>query len=111
MKICVDVLKVDIASQNTLSDKVIVHFDVLCPRLEHRVPIQIDVAHVVAVKGSWILDGYAQILENPLESYGFTCGHRRASVFRLCARKSDGQLLFATLGYGSVVEGENKSGG
>ena len=49
------------------------HFDVLCPRVEHRVPSQIDTAQVVAVKRSWILDGYAQILENPFEPYGFTC--------------------------------------
>ena len=71
---------------NTLSDEAVVHFDVLGPRVEHWVPSQIDITHVVAVKGSWILDGYAQILENPLEPYGFTCGYYRAPVFRLGAR-------------------------
>ena len=79
-------LQVDIASQNALSDEVIVHFDVLCPHVEHQVPCQIDIAHLIAVKGSRILDGYAQILEYPLEPYGFTCGHRRAPIFRLGAR-------------------------
>ena len=99
-------LKVDIASKNALSNEVIVHFDMLCPHVEHRVPSQIDTAHVVAVKGSRILDGYAKILEYPLEPYYFTCCHRRAFVFRLCARKSDGWLLFVARGYGSAAEGE-----
>ena len=80
-------------------------------RVEHQVPSQIDIAHVVVEKGSQILDGYTQILQYPLEPYGFTCGHHRASVFRLGARKSYGWLLFAALGYGSAVEGEHESGG
>ena len=67
-----------------------------------------NTAHVVVVKGSRILDGNAQILQYPLEPYGVTCGHRRAPVFRLCARKSDGWLLLATPGYCSTTEGENK---
>ena len=87
------------------------HFDVLCPRVEHRVPSQIDTAHVVAVKGSRILDGYAQILQNPLEPYGFTRSYGCAPVFRLRTRKSDGRLLLTTSGYCSAAEGENKSGG
>ena len=56
-------------------DEVIMHFDMLYPCVEHRVPSQIDISHVVTVKGSRILDGYAQILEYPFEPYGFTCGH------------------------------------
>ena len=43
------------------------HFDMLCTWVEHRVPSQIDTAHVVAIKGSQIFDGYAQVLEYPLE--------------------------------------------
>ena len=80
-------------------------------RVEYRVSSQIDTAHVVAVEGSRILDGYAQILEYPLEPYGFTCGYHRAPVFRLCARKSDSWLLFATPRYGTTTQGENKSRG
>ena len=53
-----------------------------------------------------MLDGYTQILEYPLKPYGFTCGHRRAPVFRLCARKNDNWFLFAAPGYGSAAEGE-----
>ena len=87
------------------------HFDVLCPRVEYQVPSQIDTAHVVAVEGSRILDGYAQIIEYPLETYGFTCAHYRAPIFRLCARSSDGWLLIVAPGYSSAAEGENKSGG
>ena len=58
------------------------HFNVVCPRVEHRVPSQIDTvtAHVVAVKRNWILDGYAQILENPLEPYGRLLFADRATV-------------------------------
>ena len=83
----------------------------LCSRVEHRTPSQIDTSHVVVEKGSRILDGYAHILEYPLEAYGLTCRHRRTSVFHLCARKSDDWLLFAAPGYRSAAEGENKSGG
>ena len=36
-------LKVDIASQNALSNEGIVHFDMLCTRVEHWVPSQIDI--------------------------------------------------------------------
>ena len=49
-----------------LSNEMIVHFDMLCPRVEHWVSSQIYTAHVVAVKGSQILDRYAQVLEYPL---------------------------------------------
>ena len=94
-------LKVDIASQNTLSNEVIVHFDMLCTRIEHRVPSKIDNAHVVTQEG----------IQYPLEPYGSPCNQRRAPVFHLCARKSDGWLLLATPGYCSATEGENKSGG
>ena len=80
-------------------------------RVEHYVLSQIDIAHVVAEEGSRILDAYAQILQYPLEPYGFTCNHCRTPVFRLCARKRDGRLLLATPGYCSDAEGENKYGG
>ena len=76
----------------------------LCTRMEHRFSGQIDIAHVVVVKGSLILDEYAQIRQYLLEPYGFTCNHRCAPVFGLCARNSDGLLLLATPGYGSAVE-------
>ena len=92
-----------------LADEVIVHFYMLCACVEHRVPSQMNIAHVVAVKGNQILDGNAQILQYPLELYGFICCHRRAPVFGLCARKSDGWLLLATPGDGSTSEGEDKT--
>ena len=111
LKIRANVLKVDIASQYVLLNEVIVHFDMLCMHVEHRVPSQIDIAHVVTEKGSRILDGKTPILQYPLEPYDFTCGHHRAPIFRLCARKSDDWLLLAAPGYGFATEGENKSGG
>ena len=67
LKIRVDVLKVDISSLNALSNEVIVHFDMLYACMEHQVPSQMNTIHVVAVKGSRILVGNAQILQNPLE--------------------------------------------
>ena len=82
LKICANVLEVDITNKNALSNEVIVHFDMLCPRVEHRVPSQINIAHIVAVKGSWILDGYAQILDYPLEPCGHRCCRENPS---LCA--------------------------
>ena len=75
----------------------------------HRVPSQIDTAHVVAEKGIRIFYGYTQILQYPLDPYDFTCSRRRAPVFRLCAQKNDGWLLLATPGYSSVAKGEKKS--
>ena len=51
-------LKFDVSSLNALSNEVIVQvFDMLCVCVEHQVPIQVNNAHVVAVKGSQILDG------------------------------------------------------
>ena len=44
-------LKVDITTLNALSNEVIMHFDMLCARVEHRVPSQIYIAHDVAGKG------------------------------------------------------------
>ena len=55
LKICA---KVDITSHNALSNEVIVHFDRLCRRMEHKVSSQIDTAHVVVEEGSQILDCY-----------------------------------------------------
>ena len=76
--------------------------------VEHRVPSQVDIVDVVAEKGSRILDGNAQILQYPLEPYGFTCSHRCAPVLSLGARKSDDWLLVATPEYGSTTEGQKK---
>ena len=87
MKIHANVLKVDIANQNALSNEVVVHFDMLCTRVEHRILSQIDTAHIVAEKGNQILDGNVHILQNPLEPYDFTCSHGRTPVFDLCAPK------------------------
>ena len=101
-------LKVDISCLNALSNEVIVHFDMLCMRVEHQVSSQIDTAHVVTEKGSQIHDGKSHILMYPLEPL---CSHRGAPVFDLCARKSDGSLLLSTPRYGSTTKGENKSGG
>ena len=42
---------------NALSNEVVVHFDMLCECVEHRVPNQMNVAHVVAVEENQILDG------------------------------------------------------
>ena len=67
-------LKVNILILNALLNEVIVHFDMLkCVCVEHGVSSQMNNAHVVAVRGNWILDGNAQVLQNPLELYKFTC--------------------------------------
>ena len=42
-----------------LADEVIVHFYMLRACMEHRVPSQMNIAHVVAVRGNRILDGNA----------------------------------------------------
>ena len=85
MKMRANVLKVDIANQKALSNEVIVHFNMLCSRVEHRVPSQIDPAPVFVENGSRILDANAQIVQYPLEPDDFTCSHRRAPTFGLCA--------------------------
>ena len=50
MKIRANVLKVNFANHNALSNEIIVHIDMLFTRVEHRVPSQIDTVHVVAEK-------------------------------------------------------------
>ena len=57
-----DVLYVDIPNLDTLSDEVRVHLDMFRACVEHRIPSQMNTAHVVTVKGNQILDGNAQIL-------------------------------------------------
>ena len=54
---CVDVLKANISTLNTLLDQVIVHFDMLHVRVEHRASSHMDTVHVVVVKGNQIFDG------------------------------------------------------
>ena len=106
-----DVFKVDIACLNALSNEVIVHFNMFRACVEHWVPSQMNTAHVVEVKGNPIFDGNAQILQYPLEPYGFTGSHDHAPVFGLCARKCNSRLFFATPRDDSTFEGENKFGG
>ena len=50
-------LKVDISDQDTLSDEVIMHLNVLRLSVEHRVPSQVNSTHVIIVKENRIHDG------------------------------------------------------
>ena len=54
-----DVLYVDIPNLDTLSDEVRVHLDMFRACVEHRIPSQMNTAHVVLVKENQILDGNA----------------------------------------------------
>ena len=108
---CADVLQVDISDQNTLSDEVIMHFDVLGPKMEDWVLSNMNTTNVVAVEKNWIFDGNAQILKYPFQPNGLTRGDCRAPVFRFCDRQCDCRLLFAAPGYSSAVEGEEEPRG
>ena len=66
-----------------LSNEVIVHFGMLHACMEHWVPSQMNIAHVVIVKENLILDGYAQIVQYYFEPNNFTCNDYNAPIFGL----------------------------
>ena len=78
-------LQVDISSEDTLSDEVVVHLAVFGPRMENWVPSEVNTAHVVAIEENPILDGNVQILKYPFQPNYFTGGNCRAPIFCLCA--------------------------
>ena len=80
-------LEVDVSGLYTLSDEVIMHFDVLGSIVVYLVVGQVNVAHVVAIPENWILDGNTQnLLYYSFEPNGFTCIDRHTLVFSFCAR-------------------------
>ena len=103
-------VRVDVLQVNTFSDEMIVHFDVLSLSMKQWVPRQVNATHVVGVEEDQISDGNVQILENPLESYKFTCDNCRVPMSGLCARECDCRLLLTAPRYGSIAEGEDKPG-
>ena len=48
-KFMLNVLQVNISSQDTFSNEVVVHLDVLSPSMKNWVANQVDTAHIIAV--------------------------------------------------------------
>ena len=103
-------VRVDVLQVNTFSDEMIVHFDVLSLSMKQWVPRQVNATHVVGVEEDQISDGNVQILENPLESYKFTCDNCRVPMSGLCARECDCRLLLTAPRNRSIAEGEDECG-
>ena len=85
-----------------------VHLNVLSLSMEDWVLNEVNTTHVVAIEENWILDGNTQILQDYLEPNGFTCSDDGAPLFGFGAQQCDCQLLFAALGDGSNLEGEDE---
>ena len=54
LQVCIDVLQVDISSEDSLSNEMLVHLDVLGPSMEDWISSEVNTAHVVAVEGIWV---------------------------------------------------------
>ena len=85
------------------------HFDIFSAGVKHGVASEVDAAYIVAEDVNRIRNGNAQVLQNALEPYGFTCDDCRASIFGFRARQCDCQLLLIAPGDRSTVEGEYES--
>ena len=55
-------LEVDIPSQDTFSDEMIVQLNVLSPSVKHQVQNQVNATHLVTVEEDGIYDGKVKIL-------------------------------------------------
>ena len=69
-----------------MSDKMVVHLNVLCPGVKDEVLCQLDVVEVVTIDRRWFKHLHMQILQKPLEPYGFAHCDNHSSVLGLRCR-------------------------
>ena len=92
----------DFIGKDTLADKVVVHLNVLGSGMEDGFLCKLDVVEVVAVDRRQNGDLHMQILQEPLEPYGFACCNNCSSIFGRRAGQCNCQLLLAPPGYRSA---------